>query len=350
MSEPLAHRFTPGDHGQPEVNYVVDLRCVCRSCGHPQDERLHPSVPFHSLTLTSLQSLAAEAHLHVAHACAECGDKAIPEGVSRAVTTYAFPDDAGTIRIFVEEPEDGAAMQFELDEHRRFDPDQPQIWQPDSERGEVLDRVDEMDVEDIFERVFSPKLLWSEMFTDWLEDPVGGAFSRISQTYWLVIDESEQMAGELVEEIEDVEFDAEFVDGQLVVVPLLESTPDGLVTQEHPEHLPGRWRTWLPEAAERALDAGDVWAEAYVVARRVSEKLAETLQEADLAFRVEQTAADTYFFEMSTPSDVVYGRGVSVSSVIRRAVFTGMTPEEAARLTGEEIAGMLLGSWEESEH
>ncbi|MGM0559192.1 MAG: hypothetical protein ACQEVA_22595, partial [Myxococcota bacterium] len=168
----------------------------------------------------------------------------------------------------------------------------------------------------------------------------------VSKSCWIVIDESEAMASELVEEIEDAEFDQEFVDGQLIVIPLLESTPGDLATHEHPDYMPGRWRTWLPEAAQQALDDGAAWAEAHVVARHAIEMVEHTFREARLDYRVEQTEADTYFFEITTPGEAVYGRGVSVSSMIRRAVFTGITPGEAARLTAEEIAGMLLGVWE----
>lgn len=346
MPQPLVFRFAPGAHGQPEVVYMADLRCECDSCGHPHIQRFYHSTPFHPLTLSELQQLGAEAHEAAEYECEHCGEDVGPGGVRDAALTYGFPDDAGVIRIFVDDPNDEAAMGYELVHRRRLDPQELPGWQPDPERGEVLERVDEFDVEDIFERVFSPKLLWCDIFSDWLEDPDGGAFVRISQSCWIVIDESEEMASELVEEIEDPEFDREFVDGQLVVVPLLDATPESLATHEHPETMPGRWRTWLPEAAQHAIDDGAAWAEAHVVERAAVETMAEAFRQAKLDFQLEETEADTYFFEITTPGEVVYGRGVSLSSVVRRAVYTGITPGESARLTAEEIAGMLLGGWD----
>ncbi len=350
MPEPLVFRFAPGAHGQPEVMYMADLRCECPLCGHPQMQRFYHSTPFHPLTLGRLQEIGALAHNKADYECENCGGDVGPDGVRDAVVTYGFPDDAGVLRIFVSDPNDDAEVRYELVERRRLDPQELPGWEPDDERGEVLERLDEFDIEDVFERVFSPKLLWRDIFTDWLDDPEGGAFSRVSKSCWIVVDESEAMASEIVEEIEDLEFDREFVDGQLVVIPLLDALPADLATHDTPEYMAGRWRTWLPDAAQETLDEGDAWAEAHVVARDAVEMIEETFREARLDYQLERTEADTYFFEITTPGEAVYGRGVSVSSVLRRAVFTGITPGEAARLTAEEIAGMLLGVWEEPDN
>jgi hypothetical protein len=350
MSQRPTFRFAPGAHGQPEVRYVVDLMCECGVCGQDASRHHSETTLFHPLTLDGLRELAEDACELAGFGCEECSERVGPANVVRAVVTYGFPDDAGQIRIFVDGPFGERRFRYELIEQDGRESNALPRWKPDDERGEVLDAIDEYDIEDIYGRVFSPKVLWGEIFSDWLKDPDGGAFARMSPACWLVIDESEQMASELVEDIEDVEFDDQFIDGNLWVVPLLDSTPTGLATHDHPEHLPGRWRTWLPEPAQRALDDGTAWAEVYVVAREVVEAMARTLDASDLTYRVESTEADAYFFEITAPGDVVYGRGVSVSSVVRRAVFTGITPGESARLTAEEIAGMLLGVWRETGH
>ena len=46
-----------------------------------------------------------------------------------------------------------------------------------------------------------------------------------------------------------------------------------------------------------------------------------------------------------TPGGIEFPRSVSLQSILRRAVFTGITPGESARLTGEELAGLLLRVW-----
>jgi hypothetical protein len=298
--------------------------------------------------LDRLGGLGADAHQLAQFDCGECGETVGPDEVVHASVTYAFPDDAGRLRVLVDDPAGEARVRYELIEYAANDVSEEARERAGADRGEVLESIDGYDIEDIFGRVFSPKVLWGEIFSDWLQDPDGGAFARICSTCWLVIDESERMASELVEDIEDVEFDGEFIDGNLWVVPLLESTPAALATHDQPEHLPGRWRTWLPEPAQQALDDGRAWAEVYVVACEVVETMAETFDAWQIGYRMEPTEADAYFFEITAPGDVVYGRGVSVSSVVRRAVFTGITPGEAARLTAEEIAGMLLGVWDQT--
>jgi hypothetical protein len=75
------------------------------------------------------------------------------------------------------------------------------------------------------------------------------------------------------------------------------------------------------------------------------EVMEHAFEVARLSYELDQTEVDMFFSEITTPGEEVYGRGVSVSSVLRRAVYTGITPGEAGRLTAEEIAGMLLRVW-----
>lgn len=346
MAEPLVFRFAPGIDGHPGLMYMADLRCVCALCGHPQMQRFYHATPFHELTLEGLDELAGVVHRKAGYECENCGDPVGPEAVEAAALSFGFADDAGLIRIFVDAPNEDGRRQYELVRKRRLDPQELIGWRADPERGQVVEALDDFDVEEVFGRVFSPKLLWVELFSDWLEDPEGGALARVSDACWIVVEESEEMASELVEEIEDEEFDEYFVDARLVVVPLRGSVPRGLATHEYVEHMPGRWQTWLPEGAREALEEGRAWAEAHVLADAVIDMMTETFEQAQLDFEIEDTPTDTFFYEITTPGGAVYGRGVSVGSVVLRAVHTGMTPGDAARLTAEEIVGMLLDVWD----
>jgi hypothetical protein len=109
--------------------------------------------------------------------------------------------------------------------------------------------------------------------------------------------------------------------------------------------MPGRWQTWLPEPVQEVLEAGKCWAEAYVSRRKVIEAVERTFKLAQLDYKIERTDVDIFFSDITTPGGETYGRGVSVASILRRAVYTGITPGEAGRLTAEEIAGMLLRVW-----
>jgi hypothetical protein len=346
MAEPFVFRFAPGEHGEPEVMYVADVRCACGLCGHVQMQRFYHSTPFHPLRVEGVTELALEVHEKADYECENCGEDVGPEHVVQAALTYGFPDAAGTIRAFVNDPgTDDATVEYELTANRRLDPQELPGWTPDSDRGAVYPRLNESIIEREFDRVFNPKLLWIELFEDWEEDPEGGAFACAAPGYWLVIDETEQAASELADEIEDQAFRKAYDDGDLMVIGLVDAAPRNLATHSYPEEIPGRWQTWLPEQVQERLEGGNVWAEAYVSRRRLIEVMEHAFEVARLSYELDQTEVDMFFSEITTPGEEVYGRGVSVSSVLRRAVYTGITPGEAGRLTAEEIAGMLLRVW-----
>lgn len=355
MAEPFVFRFAPGEHGAPEVMYVADVRCECGLCRHTQMQRFYHSTPLHPLTLAHLGKLVGEVPQKADYACENCGEHVGPEQVVDAVLTYGFPDDSGVIRAFVsiphrrhDAPESSEApkVEYELISRRRLDPQELPGWEPVGERGVVKKRLDEAVVERILGRAFSPKLLWVELFEDWVEDPDGGAYACAAPGYWFFIDQSEDLTGELAESIDDADFCDASDAGDLMVIPLLESIPSALATHRYPEQMPGHWREWMSESAREALDAGDAWAEAHVSRSGVVEIMRETFDLARLTYKIDETAVDVFFSEITTPGEEVYGRGVAVSSVLRRAVYTGITPQESGRLTAEEIVGMLLRVWE----
>jgi hypothetical protein len=347
MAEPFVFRFAPGENGAPEVMYVADVRCECGLCGHAQMQRFYHSTPIHPLTVEHLRELALGVHLKAEYDCENCGEVVGPEQVRDSVLTYGFPDDAGLIRIFVSEPSEQseARVEYELVPRRRLDPQELPGWEPTAERGVVHANLSEAVVERELGRAFSPKLLWIELFEDWQEDPEGGAYACAAPGYWLVLDQSEQLAGELAESIDDAEFCEASDAGDLMVIALVDSVPEALATHSYPEQMPGRWQEWMPEPFGALLTEGDAWAEAHVSRRGVVEAMKHAFDLARLTYNLEQTAVDVFFSEITTPGEEVYGRGVAVSSVLRRAVYTGITPREAGRLTAEEIVGMLLRVW-----
>ncbi len=346
MAEPFVFRFAPGERGEPEVMYVADVCCECGLCGHVQMQRFYHATPFHPLTLDALVALARELHHKAGYECENCGEAVGPQHVTDAALTYGCPDDAGLIRIFVEQPSDAdPTLVYELVPRRRLDPQELPGWAPASERGVVCPRLTEDAVERELGRTFNAKLLWIELFDDWQADPEGGAYAKAAPGYWLVLDADEDLAGELAADIEDEQFRRAYDDGDLMSITLADSVPTQLATHSHPEHMPGRWQSWLPDEARQLLDDGNAWAEAYVSRHGVVEVMKRVFDLARLTYKVERTDVDVYFFEITTPGEEVYGRGVSVASVVRRAVYTGITPGEAGRLTAEEIAGMLLRVW-----
>lgn len=346
MAEPFVFRFSPGEGAIPQVMYVADVRCECGLCKHIQMQRFYHATPLHPLTVGYLGEIARAVYLKAGYDCENCGEAVGPDEVKQAALTYAFPDDAGVIRIFVSDPLGEPALEYELRARRRLDPQELPGWRADPARGRVFSQLQEELIEREFKRVFSPKLLWVELFEDWREDPDGGAYAEAGPGYWLVLDRDEDLAGELAESIDDQGFHDALEDGDLMVVSLVDSAPAALATHAHPERMAGRWPAWLPEWAREALRAGEAWAEAHVSRAGVVQIMRETFDQARLSYKLDETAVDVFFSEITTPGDEVYGRGVSVASVLRRAVYTGITPREAGRLTAEEIVGILLRVWQ----
>jgi hypothetical protein len=346
MAEPFVFRFAPGAHGEPEVMYVADVRCACGLCGHVQMQRFYHATPFHPLTVEGVAELAARVHDKADYECENCGEAVGPDHVTKAALTYGFPDGAGIIRAFVDEPgTEDVTIEYELTPDWRLDPQALPGWTPDSDRGPVYPRLTETIIEREFGRVFNPKLLWIELFEDWRDDPEGGAFACAAPGYWLLIDDSEQAASELAEDIDDQAFRDAYDNADLMVIPLVDAAPQNLATHKYPDKIPGRWQTWLPDEVQESLEAGNAWAEAYVSRQGLIEVMEHAFEVARLSFEIDQTEVDVFFSEITTPGDEIYGRGISVSSMLRRAVYTGITPGESGRLTAEEIAGMLLRVW-----
>lgn len=327
--------------------YIVDLDCACNLCGYEQFQRFYHDVPFHSLTLPDLEDLADRAPLKAGYECENCGQPVGANEVRHATLTYGFADDAGIIRIFDDLLD--RTRSYELTSRRRLDPQAVPRWAPDRDAHHsghhVTDEIDELIVESLLDRPFNIKLAWRDLLEDWIDDPEGGAFSRVSPGLWIVIDEDEDAADLLVDEIDDDDFWEAYDDGDLAVISLHDCLPHDLITHGRPELMAGRWTTWLSDEVVDAIESDRLWADAYLSRSAAIDVIARTLDVGRLQYREEQTDADLFFANITTPTDTTYPRGLSVTSVLRRAVYTGLTPGESARLTAEEIVGFLLGVW-----
>lgn len=341
MSEPFVFRFSLDEAGRPQVMYVADVRCVCGLCKHPQMQRFYHATRFHPLTVERLVDLAARVHQKTDYACENCGEAVGPAQATQAALTYGCPDDAGIIRAFVEAPgEADGADRFELTARRRLDPQALPGFEPDDGRGRVYSELTEAVIAEAFGRVFNPKILWRELFADWRGDPAGGAFAKAAPGYWFALDDSPEAAAALGEDIR-----AKADRDDLEAIALGEATPHDLATHDDPERMPGRLHTWLEADDRRRLDVGKACALAYVCPDDATEAIERTFGLAELDYEVDGRGRKASFEAITTPGGERYGRPLSIGSVLRRAVYTGITPGEAGRLTAEEIAGMLLRVW-----
>ncbi|MEZ4462861.1 MAG: hypothetical protein R3E66_24665, partial [bacterium] len=105
----------------------------------------------------------------------------------------------------------------------------------------------------------------------------------------------------------------------------------------------GRWSQWLPERLHGALERRTVGA--LVDGAHASDVFARVLDVARLECDTVDDGDWLVWTNIRTPGGIEFPRSVSLQSILRRAVFTGITPGESARLTGEELAGLLLRVW-----
>lgn len=328
MAEPFVFHFSPG----PDVLYIADVSCVCGLCRHPQLQRFYHATPFHPMLPSTLLALAGELHLKASYECENCGTEVGPEHVERAVLRYGFPDDAGLLTIHVHDVQTPAPRHFyELRPRRRLDPQVQPTFEPDPE---ALSELDPGDLERAFSRVFNPKTLWRSLFSQWRAAPDGGAWAQAAPGYWLCLESSQEGLDALLEEVAE--------EDTLVSFPLLEAPK----LPGHARALAGRAATWLDAQDLQALEEGRAFAEALVDPELVIEALARAFETARLSWEEEEEEDGGVFFTaLETPREEQIEHDVSVDAVLQRAVHTGVTPGEAARLTAEEIVGRLLRVW-----
>ncbi len=335
MTEPFVFHFTPGAGGCPEVMYILDLDCRCGLCRHEQFQRFYHSTPFHELTIPGLERLVDNGTLKAGYRCENCGEAVGASDVRNVCLIYGFSDDAGVIRIF-DDLETGR-RRHELTGHRRLDPQTVPRWSADADAfssdHRVIDRLDESTVEEMFDRPFNVKLAWRDLTTEWLAgDRHGATTVRIGPHLRAIVAADEgAVSGETADDWE--------------LIGLDETDPLNLVDHRDPTQLCGRWRRWLPDEVTRAVDAGDIWIGARISKTPVVDVIERTFATGRLDVERRDVDGDIVFTDIVTPTDVASDREVSVASVLRRAVYTGLTPGEAARLSAEELVGRLMDVW-----
>ena len=340
MAEPLVFHFKPGPNGHPHAMYMADARAACPVCQHPQIQRFYHATPFHSLTLERLVAIGTTLHTKAGYDCENCGTAVGPDAVEATALTFGFADDAGLVRIFVDAPNDAARATFELVPGRRLDPQELPTWEPGGGRREALGELDDARIERVLGRAVNPKLVWIDLLASVAADPAGGGWARAGAGLWCLADVDPGEIDALAAAIDDPD-DAE----DAIVIDLLDSAPEGLVTHRTPRSMPGNLDAWLPAETAELLRTGKLYAAARVSPSAVVGPMRRVFELARLTF--EETDADGLptFRAITTPTGHVYEGEPTALSMLRRAVYTGVTPGDAARLTAEEIAGVLLQVW-----
>lgn len=319
MAEPFVFHFSPDRFGRPEVMYVVDLRLVCGLCKHPQLQRFYHALPFHTLTLRALEDLLDSAAQKGGYVCENCGEQVGPEHVVAAALTYGFPDESGVlVGLKV-----ASARGWRFEPRRRLDPQRLPAFETDG-----LVALEDTVLEAEFGRVFSAKTALLEL----VEGDEPGWMRVAADMAWMMCPEDELEAW--LDEIED-ELDPE----DALFVALEDSRPDGIGTHQENEKLTGNFRKWLPTSPPEFLLG------AFVDSRRAIDVFERVLEVARLSSKKEMVDEFPVWKKITTPGGVEFPHEIRLESILKRAVFTGITPGESARLTGEELAGILLRVW-----
>lgn len=361
MAEPFVFHYTRGPGGRPEAMYIADLECACWMCGQPQLQRFYHAEALHPVDLPRLDALALGLHRKVSYTCEQCGADVGPESARRGVLRWGFGDDAGEVLWFVDffvsgdedlrpggglppDPE-GRLSALQLLPQRRLDPQvQPAFAPPEGAEHLLPGTTPAPERHEAIEarlgRPVNLKRAIAELVADWRDDPDGGAVERLCDDLWLSVEATPDLATATLLAVLEAD-DPDTLDaldaGDWLLVTLSESTPHALPTHAHPERLPGRWTRWLPAPHD---------AQAIVAAVA----LPPLLERVERAFEVARLTwtydPDTRTLHtITTPREGVYPRPLPLHTIARRAVHTGITPGEAARLSAEEIVGLLMGVW-----
>ena len=338
MAEPFVFSFSPDAHGCPQIMYISDLSCVCGLCGHPQIQRFYHATGLHTLTLAVVRRLAHTLDLKAGYECENCGSAVGPEGVVATALRYAFADDTGeivAIRAPLTEP-----VRYQLRPQRRLDPQVTPTFEIE-EAIEARAALDEGIIEAVLSRPVSVKQVWRDMAHDWTQgDEQEGFAEQIAPDLWGAIDATPDDLHALFDEIDP--------EHHLMRVLLSESQPTQLPECcGPPASLCSPWRHWMPEPMVEAIDEGRAVAGALVDIEAMAPIVERAMEVARLQWQRHDTEdGDILIDQVVTPRgwDATMA-SVALGQIALRAVYTGLTPGESARLTGEEIVGALLGVW-----
>lgn len=359
MAEPFVFHYTRGVGGRPEAMYIADLECACWMCGQPQLQRFYHAEALHPVDLPRLDALALTLFEKVEYTCEQCGADVGPESARRGVLRWGFGDDAGELLWFVdfvqtadEDLRPGGALPPEPTgrlralqalPQRRLDPQvQPAFALPEGAEhaldGDTLAPERHDWIEARLGRPVNLKRAIIELVADWRDDPEGGAVERLTPELWISVEATPDRAAATLHAVlaEDAPDTLDGLEsGDWLLIPLSESAPRELATHAHPERLPGRWTRWLPEPHD---------AQSIIAAVALPPLLAHVERAFEVARLSWSYDPDTRTIHtITTPREGVYPHPLHLSAIARRAVHTGISPGEAARLSAEEIVGLLMG-------
>jgi hypothetical protein len=126
---------------------------------------------------------------------------------------------------------------------------------------------------------------------------------------------------------------------------LLDATPHGLITHRTPERCVGRWEQWLPASVQSALRDGTLILWAVASPEHALDVIERAFEVARLSWTLDEDGTFATIRDIKTPHEELYPGQLSAQVLLKRAVYTGLTPGEAARLSAEEIVGTLLDVW-----
>ena len=322
MAEPFVFHFKPNPSGEPETMYISDILGLCSCCKHEQIQRFYHATSLHRISAENLISLTKNVSKKIDLDCENCGTPFAEEHVLATTMMFGFTDDTGCIVGFHKDNK----TQFKFLERKRLD---PQALPGFKFSGEEV-QIDTPLFEEKIRRVINPKKLWIELFDAMMEDPDGGAWAEASPNYFFVIHDNEEDHAAALETFSD---DKSF---QIA----LDNLP-GPLPLNNEDNLFASIETWLNPKVIEALENDQLLATAVIPYSKIIKQIKRAFSTANLEFEYE----DLVFRNIRTPTDLDFESELSVLAVAERAVYTGLTPGEAARLSAEEIVGTLLRIW-----
>jgi hypothetical protein len=336
MAEPFVFHFRRGAGGAPESMYMVDLWCACTLCGYPQIQRFYPSTSLHALSWAKLCALVEQAPALASYECEQCGTLCDRGAVERWQLVWGAADDAGEVVAWADA---SGQRRWQLRPGRRLDPQHQPRPELDPALGVILERCEEEDVAEALGRPFMVKAVARDVMAEALE--TGCAWARVGEGGWLFGARDEASARELAQEAlqDDPALALALETGWSGVL----GGAGALVTHRDPARMPGRWALWASARAQRAMAAGELCVMGVYAPQVAARIMSRAFEVGRITASGELTRGEQVWLE--TPHKERYPAPLEVEQVCWRALHTGLTLGEAARLTAEEIVGTLLGVW-----
>ena len=324
MAEPFVFHFKPGPDSEPLQMYICDVLGRCGLCGARQIQRFYHAASFHRLTVSRLEQLARQGLEKLDTECENCGTAVGADCTTMTVLTWGFADDSGTLTSWV--TPDGACV-WSVAPNRRLDPQTLPGFEPPEQPQQLTDDW----VEEHLGRVLNTKQLWIELF-DHVDDEPGAAFETAATDYLIAVS--------------DEPLDGLFDSDDWVISLDGEPSSPFLPFHETADDLFASPIGWLSEARRKQLRDGQRFAAASVSADQIRGAIERAFAVANITFAYDPS--ERIYSDIKTPTEVAFGHPLPLLAVAQRAVYTGITPGEAARLSAEEIVGTLLRVWSES--